>query len=189
VGAVYYHIRAYDDSWGYGTNFTQNATSQNSTSGPTEFVPANFLLGALDGYHPFLGETGMSQTTNWWGLYGQDQWQVTKSLALTAGLRWDYLGPTNFHKVVSGLDVSTGTFVVTQPLAPCGPGAGGPVAVRRLSRIPSQSLQRVLRLSHTRQWPRREETGTVSEGATGASAGATATEAAGRSGMTGAMNR
>jgi hypothetical protein len=125
VGAIYYHILGYDDGWGYSTNFAQNATSQNATSGPTGYGPASFLLGALDSYSPRLGDSAMSQTTNWWGLYGQDQWRASKNLVLTVGLRWDYVAPPNFHKAVSGLDVITGTFVVTQPVPPLFPSATG----------------------------------------------------------------
>jgi Carboxypeptidase regulatory-like domain/TonB dependent receptor len=125
VGAMYYHIHTFDDGWGSQTNFSQNATAQDATAGPTGFGPASFLLGALNQYEPWIGSTGADQTVNWWGLYAQDQWQVTKKLVLTAGLRWDYVAPPDYHKVVSGLNVLTGQFIITQPFPPLFPVANG----------------------------------------------------------------
>ncbi|MEO6966036.1 MAG: TonB-dependent receptor [Acidobacteriaceae bacterium] len=113
VGALYYHLRALDDGWVAGASFTQNGTSENGAAGPTGYGAGSFLLGALHGYSPWLGETSADQTVNWWGLYAQDTWQVTPKLVLHAGMRWDYIAPPNYHKVVSGLDVLTGKFIVT----------------------------------------------------------------------------
>jgi len=126
VGGMYYHLRSYDDGWQAGANFTQNATSQGGTNGPTGYGAASFLLGTLDSYTPWVGNTGADQTVNWWGWYAQDQWQVTKKLVMTAGIRWDYVSPPNYHKVVSGLNVLDGKFIVTGAvppsfLAPTGP--------------------------------------------------------------------
>jgi hypothetical protein len=125
VGAMYYHIHTFDDGWGSGTAFSQNGTAQNATAGPTGFGPASFLLGALNVYSPWIGSTGTDQTVNWWGLYAQDQWQVTKKLVVTAGMRWDYVSPPNYHKVVSGLNPLTGQFIITQPYPPLFPTATG----------------------------------------------------------------
>jgi Carboxypeptidase regulatory-like domain/TonB dependent receptor len=125
VGAMYYHIKTYDDGWGSGTAFTQNGTAQNATAGPTGFGPASFMLGVLNTYSPWIGSTGSDQSVNWWGFYGQDQWQVSKKLVLTAGLRWDYVAPPNYHKVVSGLNVLNGQFIITQPFPPLFPNATG----------------------------------------------------------------
>jgi hypothetical protein len=118
VGAMYYRIHTFDDGWGSGTAFSQNGTSQDATAGPTGFGPASFLLGVLNTYSPWIGSTGADQSVNWWGLYAQDQWQVSKKLVVTAGLRWDYVGPPNYHKVVSGLNPLTGQFIITQPYPP-----------------------------------------------------------------------
>ena len=125
VGAMYYHIHTFDDGWGSGTAFTQNGTAQDATAGPTGFGPASFLLGVLNTYSPWIGSTGTDQTVNWWGLYGQDQWKVSKKMVLTAGLRWDYVGPPNYHKVVSGLNILNGQFIITQPFPPLFPTATG----------------------------------------------------------------
>jgi hypothetical protein len=126
VGGLYYHVRSYDDGWGAGMGFTQNATAQDALPGPTGYGPASLLLGTPDNYGPWVGNTGADQTVNWYGVYGQDQWQVTKRLVLTAGLRWDYVTPPNYHKIVSGLDVLTGQFIVTGAVPPSFPAATGP---------------------------------------------------------------
>jgi hypothetical protein len=119
VGGMYYHIMSYDDGWGATLGFTQNGTSvDGSAGGATGFGPASFLLGVPDNYAPWVGDTGAFQTINWYGLYAQDQWQVNRRLALTIGMRWDYVSPPNLHKTVSGLDLLTGQFLVTGPVPP-----------------------------------------------------------------------
>jgi hypothetical protein len=119
VGGMYYHIMSYDDGWGSVTTFTQNATSQDGLAGgSTGFGPASFMLGIPDAFQPWVGDTGAFQTVNWYGLYAQDQWRVTKRLALTFGFRWDYVSPPNLHKTVTGLDALTGKFSVTGPVPP-----------------------------------------------------------------------
>ena len=120
---MYYHLRSYDDGWGANIFFQQNATAQDATAGPTGFGPASFLLGVPDSYAPWMGNTGADQVESWYGLYFQDQWQATKKLALTAGMRWDYVTPPNYLKIVSGLDVLTGTFLVTGAVPPYYPAA------------------------------------------------------------------
>jgi hypothetical protein len=116
AGIMYYHLRSYDDGWYANTGFTQNGTAQDGTPGPTGYGAASFVLGVLDSYAPVEGDTASDQTVNWYGYYFQDQWQVAKRLALTAGFRWDYVSPANFHKIVSALDVKTGQFAVTGPV-------------------------------------------------------------------------
>jgi hypothetical protein len=125
-GGLYYHVRSYDDGWGAGIGFTQNATSQDAETGPTGYGPASFLLGTPDSYGPWLGDTGADQTVNWYGVYAQDQWQVTKKLVATAGIRWDYVSPPNYHKIVSGLNVLNGLFIVTGAVSPYYSAATGP---------------------------------------------------------------
>jgi hypothetical protein len=126
VGVMYYHIRSQDDGWLASTSFTQNGTAQYGQSGPTGYGPASFDLGVLNSYGPWIGNTAADQTVNWWGLYAQDQWQVTKNLVATVGLRWDYVAPPNYHKIVSGLNALTGQFIVTGPVPPLFPTATGP---------------------------------------------------------------
>jgi Carboxypeptidase regulatory-like domain/TonB dependent receptor len=126
IGGMYYHLRSYDDGWFANSAFTQNATSESAAAGPTGFGPASFMLGTPDTYNPWVGNTGADQTINWYGLYAQDQWQVTNRLVLTAGVRWDYVSPPNFHKIVSALNVLTGQFIVTGAVPPNFPAATGP---------------------------------------------------------------
>ena len=126
VGVMYYHLRSYDDGWQGGGGFTQNATAQDGSAGPTGYGPASFMLGALDSYLANIGNTGADQTVNWYGLYAQDQWQVNPKLVLVAGLRWDYVSPPNYHRIVSGLNVLKGQFIVTGPVPPTFPKATGP---------------------------------------------------------------
>ena len=126
VGGLYYHVRSYDDGWGASMSFTQNATAQNALPGPTGYGPASFMLGTPDSYGPWVGDTGADQTVNWYGVYAQDQWQATRKLVLTAGIRWDYVSPPNYHKIVSGLNVLNGQFIVTGAVPPSFPTATGP---------------------------------------------------------------
>ncbi len=126
VGGLYYHVRSYDDGWGAGMSFTQNATAQDALTGPTGYGPASFMLGTPDSYGPWVGDTGADQTVNWYGVYAQDQWQATRKLVLTAGIRWDYVSPPNYHKIVSGLNVLNGQFIVTGAVPPSFPAATGP---------------------------------------------------------------
>src|ERR1039458_5958624 len=123
-GVMYYHIFDYADGWKGPTTFTQNGTAQDGTAGPTGFGPASFLLGVVDDYAPWAGNTGANQTINWYGGYAQDLWKTTKNLSLTFSLRYDIVFPPNFHKIISALDELTGIFVVTGAV----PSAGFPTA-------------------------------------------------------------
>ena len=90
VGGMYYHIRSFDDGWGISASFSAAGTAQNGlTANNTGFTPASFMLGTLDQYAPWVGATAADQTVNWYGWYAQDQWQATRNLVLTAGIRWD----------------------------------------------------------------------------------------------------
>jgi hypothetical protein len=123
AGAMYYHVRFYDDGFDVENDFTHNATSIDGGAGATGFGPASFVLGAMHNYSPRIGNTAADQTVNWIGYYAQDLWQVTKKLALTAGIRWDYVAPPNYHKIVSSLDDLTGVFYVTGAVPPYFPTA------------------------------------------------------------------
>ena len=127
AGGMYYHIRSFDDGWGISAGFSSAGTAQDGiTSNNTGFAPASFMLGTLDSYSPWVGATGSDQTANWYGWYAQDQWQVTHSLVLTAGIRWDYVSPANYHRIESGLDMSTGKICITGAVAPQFPAASCP---------------------------------------------------------------
>jgi hypothetical protein len=124
---MYYHIRSFDDGWGISTNFSSAGTAQDGiTANNTGFTPASFMLGTLDLYGPWVGATAADQTANWYGWYAQDQWQVMRNLVLTAGIRWDFVSPPNYHRVESGLDMATGKVCITGAVAPQFPTATCP---------------------------------------------------------------
>ena len=126
AGFMYYHVHSLDDGWNYTVNFTQNATSQGALTGSTGYGPASLILGLPDNYSALLGDSSADQRVNWYGGYLQDQWQVTRKLSLTAGLRYDYVTPPTFTKIVSGLNVLTGQFNITGAVPPLYPNAVGP---------------------------------------------------------------
>ena len=127
AGGMYYHVRSFDDGWGISANFSSAGTAQDGlTANGTGFTPASFVLGTLDVYAPWVGETAADQTENWYGWYAQDQWQVTRNLVLTAGIRWDYVSPPNYHRVESGLDMATGQVCITGAVPPQFPKATCP---------------------------------------------------------------
>lgn len=125
VGGMYYHMFHHSDGWSDTLYFTQNATGQDAKAGPTGYGPASFMLGVVDRYVPNAGETQLNEVVNWYGLYAQDQWQATKNLVVTAGLRWDYVAPPHYDRIVSGLNVLNGQFIVTGPVLPYFPQATG----------------------------------------------------------------
>lgn len=127
VGGMYYHIHSFNGVTSVSTSFTQNATSQSATPGPTGYGPATFMLGLVENIGGYTGP-GLSQNAyvNWWAGYVQDQWKASHKLTVTAGLRWDFVSPASFSDAVSGLDVATGRFLITRPFLPLFPKATGP---------------------------------------------------------------
>src|SRR5579884_2269991 len=124
IGAMVYHIHSFDDGWGMGPSFTQNATSQGGLVNGTGSGPASFMLGLPDSLFGFLGNTSANERTWWYAGYVQDQWQVSPNLTVTYGLRYDFVEPPSYgSKTVSGLDVLTGNFLVSSPVPPLYPHA------------------------------------------------------------------
>jgi hypothetical protein len=122
VGTMIYHIHAFDDGWGAGPSFTQNATSQGGLSSNSGNGAASFMLGLPDSLFGFLGNTSANERGWWYAGYVQDQWQVSKNLTVTYGLRYDFVEPPSYgSKIVSGLDVLTGNFLVSGPAPPLYP--------------------------------------------------------------------
>lgn len=126
IGGMIYHIDAYNDAEQYNVRFTQNATSQGALTSSTGLGPASLLLGLPDSLNGWIGDPGVDQIVNWYGGYLQDQWQASKRLAITVGIRYDYITPPNYHRIMSALDASTGRFIVTAPFPPLFPKATGP---------------------------------------------------------------
>ena len=124
VGAMIYHIHSFDDGWGAAVGFTQNATSQRGVADNSGSGAASFMLGLPDNLSGFLGNTSANERGWWYGGYIQDQWQASKKLTVTYGLRYDLVKPPSYgSKIVSGLDVLTGNFLVSGPVPPLYPQA------------------------------------------------------------------
>lgn len=119
AGVMIYHIHSFDDGWGMSPNFTQNATSQGGLTNNSGNGMASFMLGLPDNISGFLGQTYADERAWWYGGYLQDQWQVSKNLTVTYGLRYDFVQPASYgSKVVSGLNVLTGQYLISQPAPP-----------------------------------------------------------------------
>ena len=121
VGGMFYRINS--NSGGFGTNidFPQNATSLNGAATSTGMGPASLLLGLPGSYQVTGGNIHMAMTVNWYGGYVQDLWQASKKLAITAGLRYDFVSPPNYSKTISAMDITNGQFLITQPSTPFSP--------------------------------------------------------------------
>ncbi|MBV8863799.1 MAG: TonB-dependent receptor, partial [Acidobacteriaceae bacterium] len=122
AGAMIYHIHSFDDGWGMGPSFTQNATSQGGQVNGTGYGAASFMLGLPDSLFGFLGNTSADERGWWYGGYVQDQWQASTKLTITAGLRYDFVQPPSYgSKIVSGLNVLTGNFLISGSVPPLYP--------------------------------------------------------------------
>jgi hypothetical protein len=86
AGAMIYHVHSFDDGWGMGPSFTQNATSQGGLVNGTGSGPASFMLGLPDSIFGFLGNTSADERGWWYGGYVQDQWQVSSKLTVNCWL-------------------------------------------------------------------------------------------------------
>jgi Carboxypeptidase regulatory-like domain/TonB dependent receptor-like, beta-barrel len=126
AGAMFYRITGSDNAWDISLNFTQNATSQDATPGPTGLGPASFLLGLPDSSGGYAGNSFEEISANWYGAYLQDVWKAARNLTITAGLRYDFVAPINPHRIVTGLDFYTGAFIVNQAIPPLFPTATAP---------------------------------------------------------------
>jgi hypothetical protein len=119
AGFLYYHVHSITDGWNYSLGFTQNATSQGALSSTTGMGPASFLLGLPDTYSAWVGSTGINQSVRWYGGYLQDQWQVTRRLALTMAFRYDFVSAPDYNgRVIGSLNALTGQFCVNAAVAP-----------------------------------------------------------------------
>jgi outer membrane receptor protein involved in Fe transport len=86
----------YQPQRGYGPRggftFTGGVTALNGGAAPTQYNSyADFLLGSPISYgksYQYLNPMSVREWQN--GLYAQDQWQATRSLTLTMGVRWEY---------------------------------------------------------------------------------------------------
>ncbi len=99
--------------------FTGNVTSLNGGPGPNQFNSyGDFLLGQPSSYVNSR-QTGPLITLRSWqqSLYVRDQWQATRKLTLSLGLRWEYYPvPTRADRGIERFDEATGTYLI------CGAG-------------------------------------------------------------------
>ena len=122
AGAMIYHIHSFDDGWGMGPSFTENATSQGGLVNGSGYGPASFMLGLPDSLFGFLGNTSANERGWWYAGYVQDQWQASNKLTVSYGLRYDFVQPPSYgSKIVSGLNVLTGNFLVSGAVPPLYP--------------------------------------------------------------------
>ncbi len=121
AGFMWYHLHSDTTSYSNTIAYTQNATAQGATAGPTGYGPASFLLGTPDNISAYAGNLSEDMTNNWTAAYLQDQWKASKRLTITVGLRYDYAAPPDPHKIFSGLDWNTGLFNVSQSVPPLYP--------------------------------------------------------------------
>jgi hypothetical protein len=122
VGAMIYHIHSFDDGWGMSVGFTQNATSQGGLVNGSGSGAASFMLGLPDNIYGFLGNTSANERGWWYAGYVEDQWQASNKLTVTYGLRYDFVQPPSYgSKIVSGLNVLTGSFLVSGSVPPLYP--------------------------------------------------------------------
>lgn len=76
----------------------------NQPSDPVVQVLANFYLGSGNGGGAYTGNTQRTTTNKNVGAFVQDTYQVTPTLTLNYGLRWEYFGPVDeTHGLLSNL--------------------------------------------------------------------------------------
>jgi hypothetical protein len=120
VGYLAYHFHSYDDGWGENQNFDQYPSSAIIAGGgnaaQTGDGLASLLLNLPSSLGGFEGRTYADTTDLWQGAYIQDKWQVSQKLALTAGLRYDYVPPMTWqNNEDSGWSNNCKCFLITQP--------------------------------------------------------------------------
>jgi hypothetical protein len=121
IGAGYlaYHFHSFDDGWGEQQNFDQFPSSALIAGGgnasQTGDGLASLLLNVPSSLFGFEGRTYADTTDLWQGIYAQDKWQASKKLAVTIGLRYDYVPPMTFkNNQDSGWSNNCGCLLITQ---------------------------------------------------------------------------
>ncbi len=96
-------------------SFTGEITSQghNTTGADPAAAWADFLLGAIKTASYQLPQPKTGRRNYNLAFYGQDDWKVTHSLTINAGVRWEYESPMYINNnVYSRFDANTGAFLI-----------------------------------------------------------------------------
>lgn len=95
--------------------FNGNVTSLRGGAGPNQFNSyGDFLLGLPVSYVNSRQTVPMITLRSWQqSLYIRDQWQATRKLTLSLGLRWEYYPvPTRADRGIERFDLKTNTYLI-----------------------------------------------------------------------------
>ena len=123
VGAMYYHIHTFDDGWGSQHLYTEwDGAGRN---GGSDWIwSGQFSLGVLNTFRPGSGvpeRTRLSTGGALWTGPMESHEEIGSDGRIAVGL----CRAADYHKVVSGLNVLNGQFIITQPFPPLFPSATG----------------------------------------------------------------
>jgi len=111
-----YDVQSFNDNLGRGL-LDVNTTPQLSPD-PIVNELANFYIGNIFAQ----GNSGNTQRftfNNNFGFFGQDEFRLRPNLTVTAGLRWEYIGPLGEkHNLLSNFDASNNLVQVGSPTLP-----------------------------------------------------------------------
>ena len=96
-------------------NFGGSVTSLNGGPGPNQFNSyGDFLLGLPSSYVNSKMAVPLITLRTWQhSLYVRDQWQASRKLTLSIGLRWEYYPvPTRADRGIERFDLTTNTYLV-----------------------------------------------------------------------------
>ncbi len=133
--AMHYNLQPVNPNGARGVfSFTPRWTS--SSAGLVDGSAfADFLLGYPTTAQVGLGRAAMDSSTTWGHFYVQDNWQVTRTLKIDAGLRYEYnRNMTDANNQITAVDTSVpgGRFVVASD----GSGSISPAANALLPFVP-----------------------------------------------------
>ena len=101
-------------SFTFNSDYTSSCTGQpdcSSATGGNQF--ASFLLGLPSSLYRGFVNTDPATVAHLVGIYGQDDFRLTKNLTVNVALRWDLItNPTDRHNRQSNFDFDTGLLTV-----------------------------------------------------------------------------
>lgn len=105
-------------SGSYSFSGYMNGPLDNSPSAPLGPGAAGLLLGTVSGGSLTINDSYAART-RYAGLFIQDDWKITRRLALNMGLRWEYEGPIveRYNRTVRGFDFNVASPVEAAVLA------------------------------------------------------------------------